>query len=270
VVRVVASAGDLTVLGTPVTLESKAPVPLKLEAESSASEVYAGEAVYIRATAQNVGSFPANGVTARLIDAAGTLGVLVQDVGDIDAGESAEWVFVVEIPEAFPVDSESTFVVQTVSADGLTSESNSFSLTIACRPRLEVYVEPPAGRILGGQSVETIVLVKNTGPCVARDVSVGIDGLPGGIARPPNQAVTELPAGGVRYLTVNLLVPQAFRGEVAFLARALESTGGETESVPASFEVEGLPIAWSIVLGFLALLAIAAIVVGTVLYVRTR
>jgi hypothetical protein len=269
-VRVVASVGDRTVLAKPVALESEAPVPLRLEAEGSASAVYAGEAVYVRVTAENVGSFPAKGVAARLIDTAGTLGVLVQDVGEIAAGGSAEWVFVVDIPEDFPIDAESSLVVQTVSADGLTSESNTMALTIACRPYLEAYSEPPMGRILGGQAVETIVLVKNSGPCVARDVIVGIEGLPGAFTRPPDQEITELSAGGIRYLTFNLLAPQAFRGEAGFYARVEESTGRQTLSEPAGFAVGGMSIVWSVVLGILALLAIVAIVVGTVLYMRAR
>jgi len=270
VVRVVASVGDLTVLAVPVTLESKAPVPLRLTAESSAPAVYAGEAVYIRVSAENIGSFPAEDVTARLIDAAGTLGVLVEDVGEIPEGGAAEWVFVVDIPEAFPTDAEAMLVVQTVSADGLVSESSYLPLSIACRPHLEVYGEPPLGQIVGGQAVETIVLVKNTGPCVAREVVVGIDGLPGAFTRPPDQEIAELPAGGIRYLLFNLLVPQAFRGETGFYARAEESTGGQAQSEPAGFTVGGMSIVWSVVLGVLALLAIVAIVVGTVLYMRAR
>lgn len=270
VVRVVASVEDLTILAEPVTVESKAPVPLRLQVESSASTVYAGEAVYVRVRAENVGSFPAKGVSAKLIDVTGVLGVLVQEVGEVAAGQSGEWVFVVDIPESFPIDAESRFVVRTVSADGLTSESSTVSLSIACRPKLEVYVEPPIGRIVGGQSLEAIVMVKNSGPCVAREIGVSVDGLPGAITRPPDQGIAELSAGGIRYLTFNLLLPQDYRGEAGLYARAQESTGGQSVSEPASFVVGGMPIVWSIVLGFLALLAIAAIVVGTVLYVRAR
>lgn len=268
--RVVASVGDLTILADPVTLESKASIPLRLEASSSSPAVYAGEAAYIRVVAENAGSFPAKGVTARLIDVTGNLGVLVQDVGEIAAGASDEWVFVVDIPVDFPSDVESTFVAQTVSADGLTSESGPVSLSVACRPRLEVYVEPPTGRIVGGQALETIVLVKNVGPCVAREVVVGLEGLPGEFALPPAQEVVELPAGGMRYLTFNLLVPQAFRGEADYYGRAQESTGGQSQSEPVWFIVGGMPVVWSIVLGFLAVLAIVAIIVGMVLYVRVR
>lgn len=270
VVRVVASVGDETVLAEPVSVECKAPVPLRLQAESSASTAYAGEAVYVRVTAENVGAFPARDVTARLIDVNGTMGVLVQDVGEIGAGQADEWVFVVDILKSFPVDTEAAFVVQTTSADGLTSESDAIPLSIACRPQLEVYVEPPTGRILGGQAVEAMVLVKNAGPCVARKAGVAIEGLPGAIARPPAQEIIELAAGATRYVTFNLLLPQDFRGEASLYARVQESTGGEAQSERASFVVGGLPIVWSIVLGFLALLAIAAMVVGAVLYLRAR
>jgi hypothetical protein len=270
VVRVVASVGELTVLAEPITLESKAPVPLRVEASSSVTSVYAGEAAYIRVTAENVGSFPAKEVTARLIDVSGHMGVLVQEVGEIAAGQSDEWVFVVDVPEDFPVDVESTFVVQTVSADGLTSEARPISLSIACRPRLEVYVEPPNGRIVGGQALETIVLVKNAGPCTAREVVLGVEGLPGDLAPPPAQEIAELSAGEIRYVTFNMTAAQAFRGEVVYWARAQESTGGEAQSEPAGFMVGGMPIVWSVVLGGLALLAIAAIIVGTVLYLRAR
>jgi hypothetical protein len=122
---------------------------------------------------------------------------------------------------------------------------------------------------VGGQAVEAIALVKNAGPCVARNVVVGIADLPS-FTLPPDQEVAELPAGGVRYVTFNLLVPQAFRGEASLYARVQESTGGQAESPPVGFVVQGIPIVWSIVLGFLALLAIAAMVVGTVLYLRGR
>jgi hypothetical protein len=232
--------------------------------------VYAGDAAYIRVLGENAGSFDAKGVTSRLIDVAGNLGVLVQDVGTIEAGESKEWVFVVDIPEDFPDDVQSTFLVQTVSDDGLTSESGRISLSIACRPRLELYVESPTGRIVGGQALETIVLVKNAGPCVAREVRVALQGLPGAFTAPAAQAIVELPAGGIRYLSFNLMIPQAYRGETTFWAYAQESTGGEAEADAVPLVVGGLPIVWSIVLGFLALLAMAAIVIGTVLYLRTR
>jgi hypothetical protein len=268
--RVVASVGDATVMTEPVRVVSKAPIPLRLEASSSTSAVYGGEAAYIRVTAENVGSFPAKGVTARLIDVTGNLGVLMQEIGEIAAGESDEWVFVVDIPRDFPADTESTFVVQTVSADGLTSESAPVSLSITCRPQLEVYVEPPTGKIVGGQALEAIVLVKNVAPCVAREVRVGLEGLPGLFTVPPAQEITELPAGGIRYITFNLMAPQAFRGEVELSARASEVTGGSVLSEPARFEVGGMPIVWSVVLGVLAVLAIVAIVVGTVLYLRVR
>ena len=84
------------------------------------------------------------------------------------------------------------------------------------------------------------------------------------------QVISELPAGGIRYITFNLAVPQAFRGEVSYWARAQESTEGQAQSEPAHFSVGGMPVAWSVVLGVLALLAIAAIVVGMVLYLRAR
>jgi hypothetical protein len=268
--RVVASVGDVVVMTEPIKLESKAPVPLVLEATSNTSAVYAGEAAYIRVVAKNVGSFPAKGVTARLIDVTGNQGVLMQEVGEIAAGASDEWVFVVNIPEDFPADVESTFVAQTSSVDGLTSESDQISLSIACRPQLELYVEPPTGRIRGGQALETIVLVKNVGPCVAREVEVGLEGLPGEFAPPPAQEIVELPKNGIRYLTFNLLVPQAFRGEAVYYGRAQENTGGQSQSEPTLFIVGGMPVVWSIVLGLLSVLAIVAIVIGTALYMRAR
>jgi hypothetical protein len=118
--------------------------------------------------------------------------------------------------------------------------------------------------------LEAIVLVKNVGPCVAREVRVGLEGLPGAFVVPPVQEITELSAGGIRYVTFNLMAPQAFRGEVELSARVSEGTGSEILSEPARFEVGGMPIAWSVVLGILALVAVVAIVVGTVLYLRAR
>jgi hypothetical protein len=269
-VTVVATVGESVVVGTPVSLESLVAVPLRLVASGSASAAYAGEAAYIRVTAENVGPLSARGVIARLIDVEGNLGVLVQEIGDIAAGQSEEWVFVAEIPDDYPSDSQSSFVVETTSADGMVSESNLVPLSIACRPRLELSVQPPTGRIRGGQALEAIVLVKNVGPCTAREAILAVEGLPRGFARPPSQEIVELAAGGVRYVTFNLLVPRSFRGEASFWARAQETTGAQTQSEPAWFVVGGVSLVWSAALGVLALLAIAAIVVGTVLHLRTR
>jgi hypothetical protein len=268
--RVVATIGETSVESEAVTAQVSAPMPLRLEVSPSASTVYAGEAVYVDVSALNASQFGAPGVTARLIDVTGNLGVLVQEAGDIDAGESREWVFVVEIPADYPSDVEARLVVQTNSTDGVTSQSSEIPLSIVCRPVYQVLVEQPIGRFRGGQSLEVISLVSNVGPCLAREVSVSIEGLPETFTGPPEQQIVELVPGGSRYVTFQLMIPQGYQGVVRFSVRASDSLGAQSESLPAGLQVNGVSPLFTVIFGLLAVLAVAAIVVGIVLYLRHR
>ncbi len=268
--HLVATTSETVFESEPVTVGVVAPLPLSLQASASASTVYAGEAVYINVSASNEGRPAAKGVTARLIDVTGNLGVLVQDVGDIGSGESREWVFVVDIPDDFPADVVSSLAVQTVSQDGMTSQTAPISITVVCRPRFEVFVEPLAGRLRGGQSLEAVVLLKNVGQCVAHDISLSLKGLPAAFAQPPEQQVVELAPGGTRYVTFNILIPQAYQGTPSFVIVVADSVGSQTQSLPSSFVVGGVSVVFTVVFGLLALVAVGAMVAGVVLYLRQR
>jgi uncharacterized membrane protein len=191
-------------------------------------------------------------------------------VGDIDSGASREWVFVVEIPADYPSDVEVRLVVQTISTDGVTSQSSEIPLSVACRPGYEVLVEQPLGRFRGGQSLEVISLVSNVGACPARDVSVSIEGLPEAFTQPPEQQIVELLPGGSRHVTFQLMIPQGYQGVVRFSAQAADSLGAQSTSMPVSFRVNGVSPIFTVVFGLLAVLAVAAIVVGGILFFRHR
>jgi uncharacterized membrane protein len=237
---------------------------------ASENAVYAGDTVYVDASATNNSQFEASGVTARLIDVSGNLGVLVQDVGDIPAGESREWVFVVRVPDDFPIDTEAVLVVQTISDDGITSQSVEIKLAVACKPRLETLVEPPSGRLRGGDSVQAIAMVKNTGQCTARDVSVSLVGLPDSFAQPPAQRIIELAPDHARYLTFNVLIPQGYRGGVSLIAETTTGQRAGGQSAPIKVSVGGLSPAIAIIFGLLILVIAVTGVAGLVLYFRSK
>jgi hypothetical protein len=266
----VALADGLEFESIPIRIRSVAPLPLQVLVSSNVQELFGGDVAYIRVTAENVGPLQARGVTARLIDLDGNLGVLVQELGDIPVGGMEEWVFAVEIPDDYPVDRQSTFFVQTVSEAGLTSESAPLALSIGCRPDLELRVEPPTSGVLSGRAADAAVMVENTGPCVAQDVRISLEGLPVTFARPPAQDLPELPSGATRQVRFNLLAPQSYRGEVAFWAELRERSGRQTRSEEVSLVVGTRSTAWSIVLGLLAIVAVGVTVTGTVLHLRNR
>jgi hypothetical protein len=268
--HVVAAQGEALVESEPVTAQVSAPMPLSLEASPSAPTVYAGEAVYISVSALNASQFDTLGVTSRLIDVTGNLGVLMQEVGDIASADSREWVFVVEVPADYPSDVEARLVVQTSSADGVISQSSEIPLSISCRPEYEVLVEQPTGRFRGGHSLEAISLVSNVGPCPARDVLVSIEGLPEAFTLPPEQQIVELLPGASRYVTFQLMIPQDYQGDVRFSVQASDSLGAQSESMPVSFRVNGVSPVFTIIFGLLAVLAVVAIVVGGILFFRNR
>jgi hypothetical protein len=265
-----AATGGAVVASEPVQIKVRSAKPLALAVSTSATAMYAGDALYVDVSATNESGFEASSVSAKLIDVLGNLGVLVQDVGDIGPGDSREWVFVVQVPEDFPADTTATLVVQTMSEDGITSQSSEIEISVACRPRLEVFIEPPAGRLQGGDSAETIALVKNASQCLARGVSVSLAGLPASFAQPPAQDIPELAPGDVRYITFNILIPREHRGEMAVLGQAITQQGAKAQSPPVRIAIGG-PSPWlPIVFGLLVLVVAITGVVGMVLYLRNR
>jgi uncharacterized membrane protein len=254
----------------PRTVEIVIPVPLSIEASVERPTVRAGETIYVYANASNGGKLPAQGVTAKLVDTTNNLGVLVQDIGDIAPGEAQKLVFMVEIPPDFPADVVSSLVVQLVSADGSVSTSLPLAVTVACVPRVEASVQSPSKRLESGQSMEVIVTLRNTGQCLARDVLVSIDGLPGLFAPPPQQKIVELAPGTVRYVPFNILIPEGYQGSGSFVIRVLDSTATELWAKPVDFVVGGVPVVLTVVFGFLVIVAVMAVVVGIVFYFRHR
>jgi uncharacterized membrane protein len=266
--HVTALLGETVLESEPLHLNVHAPKPLSLVTAASSEAVYAGSALYIDVSATNDSLFDASGVSAKLIDVSGSLGVLVQEVGDIAAGDSRGWVFVVQVPDDFPADTMATFVVQTVSQDGITSQSPEVEISVACRPELMVLAEPPTGRLRGGDSAEVIVLVKNVSQCLARNVSISLAGLPAPFVQPPDQLVPELASGDARYVTFNILIPPRYRGEAPVLAKASTEQGAESQSPVVQVAAGGISPVIAVVFGVLILLVAIAGVMGAVLYLR--
>ena len=263
--------GETVVESEPVSIEVASPVPLAVDVSAYRSAVRAGGAAYFSATVRNEGQFAAPDVTARLIDTTGNLGVLLQSVGDIAPGETHDLVFVVEIPTDFPADVVSSIILQTISADGSTSESLPLSLTVACVPSFELSVQPPAGTLEGGQSAETVVVVRNSSQCTARDVSLLVIGLPDSFGTAPAQRIVELRPGETRHVTFNLLVPDGYaQGDTSFAVTATDSLGTETRSGPATFAVGGVSTLFTVVFGLLAVVAVAAVVFGLASFFKQR
>jgi hypothetical protein len=263
--------GETVVESAPVSIEVAAPVPLAVDVSADRSAVRAGGVVYFSATIQNAGQFAAPDVTARLIDTTGNLGVLLQSVGDIAPGETHDLVFVVEIPADFPVDVLSSVILQTVSADGSTSESAPLSLTVACVPSFELSVQTPAGKLEGGQSAEAVVVVRNSSQCTARDVSLRVVGLPDSFGAAPAQRIVELGPGETRHITFNLLIPEGHpQGNMSFAVTVTDSLGTETRSGPAALAIGGVSMLFTVVFGLLAIVAVAAVVFGLASFFRQR
>ena len=267
---VTAALGETILESEPLLVRVQATKPLLLVASISAEAAYAGDDLYVDVSATNDSAFEASDVAAKLIDVSGNLGVLMQDVGDIGPGDSREWVFVVQVPDDFPADTTATLVVQTISEDGITSQSSEIEISVACRPRLEVFVEPPVGRLQGGDSAEAIALVRNVSQCTARGVSVSLAGLPASFVQPPAQNVPELAPGQARYATFNLLIPSGYRGNVPLLGQVTTEQGAEGQSPVVQITVGGTSPAIMVIFGILILLVAVTGVVGAVLYFRKR
>ena len=267
---VTAALGETILESEPLLVRVQAAKPLLLVVSTSAEAAYAGDALYVDVSATNDSEFEASDVAAKLIDISGNLGVLMQDVGDIGPGDSREWVFVVQVPDDFPADTTATLVVQTISEDGITSQSSEIEISVACRPRLQVFVEPPVGRLQGGDSAEAIALVRNVSQCAARGVSVSLAGLPASFVQPPAQNVPELAPGQARYATFNILIPSGYRGNVPLLGQVTTEQGAEGQSPVVQITVGGMSPVIAVAFGVLILLVAITGVVGTVLHFRTR
>ena len=85
------------------------------------------------------------------------------------------------------------------------------------------------------------------------------------------EQVVELAPGEARHLTFNLSVPDGYpQGDVSFSVSASDSLGTQVRAAPETFAVGGVSTLFTVVFGLFVLLAIAAIVVGFVLYSRQR
>jgi hypothetical protein len=269
--KIVATFGDTVIESEPISVQVALPVPLAVKVSADASTVRAGQSAYYAITCSNNGQFTAHNVTARLIDTTGNLGVLLQELGDIQPQESRELVFVVEIPPDFPADVDTALVAQTISEDGTISEAPPVALTVVCVPSFEILVQPPVGKIEGGQSAEAIVVLRNISQCTAHDIVVSMHGLPEALPTPPDQGIAKLAPGEVRHLTFSLPIPDGYpQGDVSFVIGASDSLGTEIRTPPATFAVGGVSLLFTIAFGALVLLAIAAIAVGVILYFRQK
>jgi len=268
--KLVALLDEVVIESRPLRIVASAPLPLQLEVTVHPTTLYAGETARVNARITNPGRLPVQGVTARVIDTAGNLGVVIQDVGDIPPRASRELIFAIAVPPEFLLDAVSLLVVETISADGTTSRSEPQQVSVACVPRLAISAQAPAGQLAGGQSVQVIVVLRNESPCVAREARVSLEGLPPDFVPPPEQRVVELAPGSARHLTFNVLIPQGYQGSAAFTARATCSAHAEAASAPLTLVVRGVPAAFAVVFGVLVLAAVGAIMTGIALYFRNR
>jgi hypothetical protein len=269
--KVVATFADTVIESEPLSVQVASPVPLAVDVSADSSVVRAGQSAYFAVTCTNSGRFTAQNVIARLIDATGNLGVLLQELGDIQPQESRELVFVVEIPPEFPADVVTSMVAQTISEDGTISEAPPVPLTVVCVPSFELLVQPPVGKLEDGQFAEAIVVIRNVSQCTAREVTVSMSGLPEAFAPPLAQSIAELAAGEVRHLTFSLQIPDRHpQGDISFVVTASDSLGTELQAPPATFTIGGVSLLFTVVFGGFVVLAIAAIVVGLVLYFRQK
>lgn len=270
VFRAVATLYDQVTESQPLTVQVVPPASLRLEVSADNVAVRARETFYVEVVCTNDGFFVAEDVEAKLVDTTGNLGVLLQQFGDIQPGQSIERVFAVTAPDDFPIDVVSTLVVRTASRNGALAESAPLVVEMACVPKYEIAVQPPRGQLEGGQSVEAIVVLRNASQCVARDLLLSIEDLPEAFIAPPAQGLAELAPGGTRYLTYTFFIPEGYQGNVSFTVLASDSTGVRLQAPLSSFSVSGVSAVFTIVFGVLFLVALSAIIVGLVLYFRHR
>ncbi len=268
--RVVARAGETVIESPQMSAEALPPMHLTLEVSADKSTVQAGESLHLTVRIINPGKLEVEGITAKVVDAALSLGSPAQEVGNLPPGTSRDITFVVDVPQDLPGDMASSLVIQTVSRDGTISQSEPLTMPLVCRPRFEVLVQPLVGNLRSGQSVEVISLVRNTSQCTARDMFVTVESLPPGFALPAAQKLLELAPGGTRQMVFSLLVPPGFTGEGSLEVAVADGGGNRGRSQPTGMSVSGLPTTSIIIFGLLVLLAVTMVVGGVVLYFRQR
>jgi uncharacterized membrane protein len=264
----VATVGTAATRSGAVVLTVVPHTPLTVHASANRTAVRAGESVYIDASVQNGGTATAEQVTVRLVDVAGHLGTLFYSVGDIPPGDRHDTVFTVQVPAGIPGDAQSLLVAQAVSEDGTSSEAEPLPLSIACIPRLEIGVESLGGTMRPGQSIVLTVLVRNVGTCAARDVTVGLAGLPDADLPPPRQIPSLSPGDDLRADLV-LAIPNRYApGVLTLSAQAHDHLGVTTESAPLSLTLSGLPTWFTLLFALLGMLAVGATIFGLASYFR--
>ena len=132
-------------------------------------------------------------------------------------------------------------------------------------------VQPPTGTFRGPQTAESIVILRNTSQCTAREVLVQVNDLPDGIETLANQQIATLGPGESRHLSFRLEIPDGYpQGQVGFTVSASESLGTVTVSPRMTFEVGGVSTLFTVVFGLLSVVAVGAIVFGFAAYFRRR
>lgn len=268
--KLVAILDDVVIESKPSTIVMSAPVPLDISVSTSQALVYAGESLHLTVVYANKGLLPSYSVVAKLIDSTGHLGTVVQDVGDLPAGALQETSFILPVPEDFALDTVASLVVQTISGDGTESRSVPLTVGVICIPTIELTIRPPIGQLQGGATTDVAVNLHNTSQCTARDVIVSVVDLPASFTVPPEQQVVELGPGRVRELVFNILVPHGFSGSGLVAIQAVDAGGNRVRSESAALDVGGPSLVFTIVFGLLVVLAVSAIVVGVLLYLRHR
>jgi uncharacterized membrane protein len=269
--KAVATVNEKVIESKPMTVQLVPSLSLNLAVSVDQRTVHAGAKIEVNVAYENEGRFPVQNVTAQLIDTTGNLDVLLQEIGDIAPGGSTERTFSVQVPQDFPADAVISLIVRARSGDGTTTESPPIPVKVACVPVFDLSVQPPSERLLSGQSVEVVVTLSNVSQCMARDVLLSIEGLPEQFPVPPEQRLAELEPGATRHLTFHFLTPKEYQGTASFAVRVVSDSVGVTmKTPPSSFAVSGIPIGFTILFGFLVILAIVAIAVGFVLYLRYK
>ena len=268
--KVVAEFDQTTVESAPATIELAPPARLTLDVVAGQNAVRAGDVFYVNVTCANDGRFMAEQVSVKLIDTTGNLGVLFQDLGDIPVGESRQAVFVVEIPADFAENAQISLAAQAVAADGTLSQSTTVSVDVACVPMIEISVQPPSGQVQSGQSVQVIVSASNASQCTARNLTVLLSDLPAAFSAPEAQTIAELGPGATRHLNFALQLPPKFRDDVPFRARILDEQSSLLDDAQGVIAVGGVSPVFTAIFVGLVLLAIAAIVVGLLLYFKNK
>lgn len=259
-----------TVESVPVTVDLVSTTDLDIDVVARQATVSAGQVFYVDVMCTNDSPFGAQDVTVKLIDTTENLGVLFQDVGDIPAGESRQAVFVVQIPQEFATDAVVALAAQAVAGDGTISQSQTISVAVACVPVSGIKMQLPPGRVKGGQSAQVVVTVNNTSQCTAYDLIVSLHELPTGFFVPAAQTIAELAPGETRHLTFDVLVPEGYQGDVPLSAQVSNEQGTQAKTAQMIIVVGGVTPTFTILFGALVVIALAAVVVGTLLYFRSK